>query len=522
MAAIKGAVAAGHAATADAAEAVLREGGNAFDAALAAIAAATVAEPVLSSLGGGGFLMAQPANGKPVLYDFFTQTPKQRRREDEVDFFPIVADFGATQQEFHIGMASVATPGMVRGLFDVHTDLGRMPMTEVLAPAVALAKQGLQLNRLQAYIFSVVGPIYESNPTILAQFESSTRPGELCGEGDFYRCPDQADALDALAHEGAELFYRGEMGASLIEACRDRGGHLTRADLQDYRLERRAPLTRLWRDARLLTNPPPSSGGLLIAFALELLRDETCARDGFGGWTHLDRLTRAMALTNKARVDHGLHEAGEDGAVARLLDPGLVESYRQQVLGRPAASRGTTHVSVMDGEGNAAAVTVSNGEGSGYVLPGTGIVINNMLGEEDINPHGFHQWPTDMRQASMMAPSLLLKANGGQVALGSGGSNRIRTAILQVLLNIGHFGMALEEAVPAPRLHFERGRLNAEPGFEPNLLNRLSADPLVEDLCQWDDLNLFFGGVHAVSQDRSGVLHGAGDPRRGGVIRVLD
>ncbi|GAB6051866.1 gamma-glutamyltransferase [Magnetospira thiophila] len=519
MAAIRGAVAAGHEETVRAAEAVLREGGNAFDAVLAALAAATVCEPVLSSLGGGGFLLAQPAHGAPVLYDFFAQTPKSCRREDEVGFFPIVADFGTTQQEFHIGMGAIATPGVVKGLFQVHEDLGRMPMTDILAPAASLAKRGVPLNRLQAYIFSVVGPIYRSNPQILKQFESASQPGALCGEGDIYRSDDQADALEVLAREGADLFYRGEMGQRLAADCRDRGGHLTRDDLEGYEVFRRAPLALDWGGARLLTNPPPSSGGLLIAFALELLRDGSLIRDGFGGWTHLDRLTRAMALTNKARIDSGLHD--DEDPVRRLLDPRLLEGYRRQVLDRPAVQRGTTHVSVLDGAGNAASATVSNGEGSGYALPGTGIVLNNMLGEEDINPHGFHQWPQDVRLASMMAPSLLLRPEGSRLVLGSGGSNRIRTALLQVLLNVQHFGRDPESAVLAPRLHFERGRLDVEPGFAAEILAQLTDGPLVEDFRVWEDLNLFFGGVHAVAQGAKGDFLGVGDPRRGGAARVL-
>ena len=199
----------------------------------------------------------------------------------------------------------------------------------------------------------------------------------------------------------------------------------------------RTPLELAYGGARLFTNPPPSSGGILIAFALELLKEADLDAAGFGSAAHLERLARSMALTNKARIESRLHEAD---APESLLDPVFLDTYRRQILGRPAARHGTTHISVIDAAGNLASLTVSNGEGSGYLIPGTGIMLNNLLGEDDINPHGFHRWPVDQRMCSMMAPTVLVEADGTTVALGSGGSNRIRTAVLQVLLNLLEFG----------------------------------------------------------------------------------
>jgi gamma-glutamyltranspeptidase/glutathione hydrolase len=163
---------------------------------------------------------------------------------------------------------------------------------------------------------------------------------------------------------------------------------------------------------------------------------------------------------------------------------------------------------------------LSNGEGCGYVVPGTGIMLNNMLGEEDINPLGFHRWPTDTRIASMMAPSLAVEGDGSITALGSGGSNRIRTAILQVLINMLDFKMPAAAAVEAPRLHFENGLLSIEPGFDDQTVERLAAD--FDKIDKWDGLNLFFGGVHVARLDGlTGRFTGGGDPRRGGEARVV-
>jgi gamma-glutamyltranspeptidase/glutathione hydrolase len=528
----KGVIAAGHPETVGAARAILEEGGNAFDAVLAAVYASAAVEPVLSSLGGGGFLMAYPAEGSqdgPVVYDFFTQTPNNRKPAKEVDFYPMVADFGPATQEFHMGMASMAMPGTVKGLFQVHRDLCTMPMTRIVEPAVALARGGFTVNKLQAYLFRVVGPIYKAKAASRAIFASADDPDELKREGETMTKPDFAHTIEALAREGEDLFYRGDIAARISADCDSGGGVLGTRDFEDYRALKRKPLTVDYRGARLYTNPPPSTGGILIAFALELLKDVDMKSLGFGSHTHLERLAAVMALTNKARVESGLHRTVGEGVDAEtLLDPEFLAAYKAEILGRLQTEKGTTHISIIDGAGNAASLTLSNGEGSGYIAPGTGIMLNNMLGEEDINPLGFHQWPAATRPCSMMAPSLVIEdpENGGaagrgrMAVLGSGGSNRLRTAILQVLVNLLDFSLSVEDAINAPRLHFEGGLLNIESGFGEVPLRRLQVD--FPEVKTWDEKNLFFGGVHVAGFDaRTGRFMGAGDPRRGGAADII-
>ena len=509
----RGAVAAGHPLTGEAAAEMLRLGGNAFDAVLAGLCAACVAEPVLCSLGGGGFLMAWEAErGRAEVTDFFAQTPRQKRPAAELDFFPILADFGTAQQEFHIGLGAIATPGVVRGLFDIHRRLGSLPMGEIVAPAVALAREGVRLDALQAYIFSIVAPIYTATPEAQAIYGRGRPPGELLGEGDVLLQPELADTLEALAREGDALFYEGDIAAAIAAQCAD-GGQLTADDLRHYRAVRRAPLEVNYRAARFLTNPPPASGGILIAFALDLLSAVRLGEWPAGGHGRLRLLAEVMAETNRARVE--AHARGDGLAGTALLSPALLARYRAEIQGRAAGLRGTTHLSVADRHGNLAALTVSNGEGCGRMVPGTGIMLNNMLGEEDLNPDGFHRWRPDERLTSMMAPSLLTWPDGRRVALGSGGSNRIRSAILQVVSHLVDDGLPLPEAVAAPRIHFERGRLSVEGGFRPEVVAALEADYPQHQV--WPGRNLFFGGVHAV-QYADGQFAGAGDPRRGGVF----
>ena len=503
-------VAAGHALTAGAAEDVLRAGGNAYDAVIAALATSFVAEPVLSSPGGGGFLLAAPAGGRPRVYDFFVQTPRRRRPGDDVEFYPVMADFGPARQEFHIGRGTVATPGVMRGIADVHADLATVPLRELVAPACRHATEGVALSEMQAYLQGVVEAIIGASEASRAVFSSVEAPQRLARAGERLVNPMLADALEAIAIEGADLFYRGEIAASLVSDMAS-GGHLEAEDLAGYRVAKREPLSLEYRGARVLTNPPPSSGGALIGFGLDLLRDHDVGARGFGSSAHLGLLAAAMEATSAARIEHSIEALAS-------LDAAAVARWREQVARRARAFRGTTHVSVIDGAGSIASATVSNGEGSSCVIPGTGIVMNNMLGEDDLNPGGFHRWTPDERMTSMMAPTALAWRDGRRVATGSGGSNRIRTALLQVLVGLVDFAMEVEEAVAAPRIHVEDSFLSVEGGFDPERIA-----PVLDAWPQhqvWERSNMFFGGAHTVASGPRGV-EGAGDPRRDGACAIV-
>lgn len=518
----QGIVTAGHPETARAGAAILSEGGTAVDAALAAMCAATVVEPALCSLGGGGFLLVLPADGpqagKPVVFDFFAQTPVRKRPEREIDFRSTHADFGGTRQAFHIGLGAIATPGVVKGLFAAHRLLGRLPLKAVVAPAVALARAGVPVSGMQAGIITIIAAILSATPAASTLFASPARPGELIGAGEVLRLPALADVMETLAIEGEDLFYRGEIAQRLVADCAAHGGHLTLADLRQYRAEVRRPLPRQSFGARILLNPPPSTGGLLIAFALALIERLAPHAQGFGTGSYLRTLAEVMRASNKARVEHLLHAKPAETAAEALLAPDLLARYREGILGRPATARGTTHVSVIDRFGTTASLSISNGEGSAYVIPGTEIMMNNMLGEEDLAPEGLHHWPTDTRLGSMMAPVIAQTPSGELIVLGTGGANRIRSAIVQVLLNLLAFRMSVTDAVAAPRLHVEGDTVSIEPGYADAAVAAVStAFPQTE---RWTDKSMFFGGVHAAQRRRDGSVEGVGDERRGGAVAL--
>jgi gamma-glutamyltranspeptidase/glutathione hydrolase len=513
-----GGVACGHAETAKAAESILREGGNAFDAIIAAFLTSCVVEPVLASLGGGGFLLAHTANHRDVLYDFFAQTPRVPLPRDKLDFHPIHADFGATTQEFHIGLASIATPGAIKGVFQIHQDLCTMPMPVLVQPAIEAARHGVVMSAFQAYILNIIAPILTATEESRRQYRSHIHPEKLITEGEVFKQSQVADFLEALAKEGGDLFYRGEIAQAISGMCSAGGGQLTRNDLENYRVMVRKPVSMAYQQHRILTNPAPSCGGTLIAFALNMLEHANIRTSEFGSYAHLQLLTETMKLTNEARFEAHA-SSSQEVALQHLLDASLLAEYRTRVVGNIRSLRGTTHMSVIDNKGNVAALTASNGEGCGHIVPDTGVMLNNMLGEEDLNPDGFYRWPANQRMTSMMAPTLVICPDGRKISLGSGGSNRLRTAILQVLINIIDFGKPLHEAINQPRIHFESDLLSIEPGFEMKALEPLFAS--VANYRQWERQNLFFGGVHTVSE-HNGSFDGAGDQRRGGVALIVD
>lgn len=498
-----GVVAAGHPQTARAAEIILEAGGNAFDASLAALAAACVAEPILASLGGGGFLLAHSSKSN-TLYDFFVQTPQQRRASEALDFYPIHADFGAATQEFHIGQGSIAVPGMVKGIFTIHNELCSLPLNEIFSPAIEMAKTGIELNSFQAYIFRIIAPILNATSEAHQLFADPNVPDKLVSKGDVLRLTELADTLLLLCDEGEALFYRGDIAKQIAKDCAERGT-LSLADLQHYQVIKRKPLEIQYRQRRILTNPGPSTGGTLIHFALQLL--ESLKSD-----VSPLAMARAMEMTNLWRQQGGLESAASSNE--------MTDYFKRLYQKHPLAQRGTTHISVADKQGNLASLTLSNGEGSGYVVPGTGIMLNNMLGEEDLNQGGFHNWPLNQRLSSMMSPCLVLQEKGLSYALGSGGSNRIRTAMLQVISHLLDHNLSITEAIESPRMHFEDGLLNVEPTFPEAEVSELTR--YFPNVKHWPEKNLFFGGVHGVVRDASdNSLHGAGDRRRGGVSVVV-
>jgi gamma-glutamyltranspeptidase/glutathione hydrolase len=509
---LAGVVAAGHPLTAETGAQVLRDGGNAVDAAVAAVLASFALESPLTGFGAGGFMMVHspaagdsaPADGDSAttLIDFFVSAPGLDGAERGVELAPVPVHFDAEiVQTFYVGPASCGVPGTAAGLERALQRFGTAALADLAAPAIGFAREGAPVNAQQAYIFEILWPIHER----LEETRQLYAPGgRRLGEGDVFSFPELADALERFAAEGAEPFYRGDLASALSGYVREHGGTLGPTDFALYEAIERRPIRAPFRGTEVLTNPPPSSGGILIAYALGLL-------ERLGAHSGPEQLVTAMDAANLARGADFAEALYGEGLEASMLDPEALDLRAGDLLGS------TTHISVLDGEGMCASVTCSNGSGSGVLVPGTGVILNNMLGEEDLNPLGFHAIAPGRRVPSMMAPTVVLRDGEIELGLGSAGSNRIRSAILQTVVRAIEQGMSADEAVRAPRLHFEQGIVQAEPGIDEEALARIEARDV--PVLRRPHVNLFFGGVQAVARDpSSGALSGGGDPRRGGSV----
>lgn len=512
----KGVVAAGDPQTAEAGAQLLREGGNAIDAAVAAAFAAFVCELPLCSALGGGVCVVERGSGEALAFDLFARTPGLGAPGDGPrDFGPISVDFGAARQVFHIGRASVAVPLALRGLIDMQARFGARPLEAVLAPAIALAKDGYVLGKGCGFVFDILGPIIHCTPEGRALF--STAEGTIGGVGSRLTNADLGATLADIARRPAHV--RDVYDALAKEFGPDRGGLITPADIEHAVMTEHAPVVVGHRDWHLATMPFPSTGGLLVALGLRLL-------EGVGQYAFKSREHQLLV----GKVQEALLDERDDTFRDRVADPGLVRAMladeRLKVARAKARSLvgSTTQVSAIDAHGNAVSLTLTNGEGSGHVLRGTGMMTNNILGEEDLHPKGFHKDAPGTAINTMMAPTILSRG-GDRIALGSGGSNRLRTAILQTIVGLVEFEVSPSEAVHAPRLHVEIDRAAGRPrlafeaaGLAPDVAEALAA-AYPPSPATFDAPNLYFGGVHCAL--RIGErFDGVGDDRRGGA-RVL-
>jgi gamma-glutamyltranspeptidase / glutathione hydrolase len=460
---MNGMVAAGHPLTAEAGARILREGGNAVDAAIAAMLTSWVAEPLLTGPGAGGYMLVAGAGEAETLLDFFVAAPGFGTTGPPAELEAVEVSFGDATQVFNVGAASVGAYGNPAGVEEAARRWGTVPLADLAAPAAAHARAGVPTNAVQGYINAILEGIVRER---------------MLREGEPFRDPELADTIERLGAEGAAPFYTGDIAVAVVAELEPRGGVLTAEDLARYEAIARAPVRVSYRGREILTNPPPNAGGTLLGMAIALLEESAGVPDEVA-------LAYIMEVVQGRRTTDFVSKLGS-----------------------------TTHISVVDRDGRACSVTCTNGEGSGVWIPATGIHVNNIMGEEDLNPLGFHAFPPGRRMPSMMAPTVVQSAEGVELVLGSAGSNRIRSAILQTIVGVIDRGLSVRAAVDAPRLHFEDGVVFTEPGIDNHRLRQAG-----RTVTAFRKPNVFFGGVQAVERDpATGALSGAGDPRRGGAV----
>jgi gamma-glutamyltranspeptidase/glutathione hydrolase len=535
---MKGVIACGDPQTAASGAAMLKRGGNAVDAAVAASFASFIAEVALGvNVGGGGIALVvdgkarkkeDPCPAEATVYDFFTTMPSGRM-SDDADFRKIMVDFGPEQQPFYIGRASAAVPGVVAGLCRMAQAHGTLPLNNLLEPAVRLAHDGAVLSEALAYVMDILTPVFTDTPQSAAIFAPN---GRVYQAGERMTLSTLAATLERLGEEGPDLFYTGAIAQAIVEDQRAHGGLITAGDLASYQVRQVPPIRLDYRGFSVLLPPPASGGGVLIAFALKLLESVDVASLTPASIEHLRLLAEVMRLTNVARSTWEASHEPDTLRISQFLSEQHLASYRHKLeLGAipngkpysPAPENGTglgntTHISVVDSQGMVVSVTTSAGEYAGFVVGDTGVCMNNMLGELDLHPQGFHRLPPGARLTTMMSPVVVLREGEPILALGSGGSNRLRSVIMQVISNVIDFGMPLEDAIDAPRVHFEAGILQVEGGITDTVVAELRRTGY--QVNHWPGRNMFFGGTHAVAQ-QNGKLIAAGDKRRGGSVVIV-
>ena len=487
--------------------AVAHEGGNAIDAALAAALVALATEPGMVSLAGGAFVSVWPAGGTPSVVDGNVEMPGRG--------LP-VERFGTGVREvrtsygggvtMHAGHGSVATPGIVPAFGLVHERWARLPWERLVRPAAAAAREGYPLSHAAArYLAIVTDSLFAADPEAHALVTRSD--GGVLGGGELTHNRALADVLDDLARTGPALFATGAVGRALVAEMETGGGVVTAADLASYAPEVRPAYELEVGDWTIATNPPPSVGGPMLAVMLtELARRRR--------WTWADAIDiQRTVLTYRAAVHDLSHDLDADGR-------DLLAAVGTHGLGALRGSSSTAHISAVDDQGTACAITMSSGYGAGLCIPGTGILLNNSLGETELNRHGLHAVPSGTRLASNMAPTTGRTADGRALAIGSPGADRITTALMLVLGQGCLHDADLQEAIDRPRLHLrvsDEG-VTAEHERDAGLATAVAASGLVGH--EYPEPHMYFGGVGAAQRRSDGSLLAAGDARREAAVGV--
>jgi gamma-glutamyltranspeptidase/glutathione hydrolase len=534
----KGAVATAHPLASEAGAAVLRAGGNAVDAAVAAAFALSVVEPQSSGIGGGGFAMVYLAKegaakkGKVHFLDFREVAPGAATR----DMF--VRDGKPDSRLSLDGGLAVAVPGAVAGYAALARLFGTLPLSSLTAPAERLARSGFAIGPDYARKARVRLGCLAADPAASRELLSIGPDGQSVAPEPGWRLvrKDLARTLHAIGERGPTAFYSGETARRIAAAVRARGGVLSERDLSRYRLKERAPLEGHYRGRRIVSAPPPSAGGIIVVGLLQTLEGE----DPRAGGYRPERFLHVMIEVQKRLY------AWRAGAFADpdfapsvlraadwLVSPAFAAAMRAEVGERavpsaeiplPREGANTTHLSVVDAQGNAVALTTTVNYlfGSCVVVPGTGILLNDEMDdfENGLAEQGLNTPEPGKRPLSSMAPTLVFDAQGRlELAVGSPGGPLIPTTVAQVIQHLVDDGMSLAEAIAAPRIHHQY--LPDRVDVEPNGLEAATAQALERRGHRLAPSERAWGNVQAVRvHPRSGLREAVSDPRFEGAPAV--
>ncbi len=492
---------------ADAGASLIARGGNAVDAALAAALVSINSEPGVCSLGCGGYVTVWPAGANPVTIDGYVTTPGRGLPRSALGQGArhVSMEYGGGITTV-IGPGSVAVPGGVAALGLAAERYGALDFAAAVAPAVAIAEQGFPLSQASYnYLLHSGDTIFGLDPTGWAALHDGQ--GRLLEAGALVKIPHLAATLAQLGERGVADFYRGDLAARMADHVRAGGGMLTREDLAGYEPLVRPSLISDVGRWRVATNPPPAIGGGVLTAMLKALTQGKPFSWQPAGVQRLIRTQRQVLGYRREHLDDSDQPAAD---IRRLLEFAAAGSFG--ALDAPS----TVHTSAADDAGLACAVTMSAGYGSGIMPTGTGVWMNNCLGELELNKKGLVPAQPGTRLPSNMAPTAARRDDGAVLAVGSPGADRITTALTQVLLNLMVLDMPLEEAIGHPRLHVEHAQGSWRVALEPGISGAAGGLPVRN----FPELSMYFGGVSAVLHVPGELLSAAADPRRTGGVYI--
>lgn len=487
----------------------MSQGGNAVDAAMAAMVAASVTEPGIISPLGGAYINIWPTDGSPVVIDGNVEMPGRGAERERFGqgLIKVVTTYGGGLTTY-VGPGSVATPGMIGAMGWAHEHFGQAPWSELFGPAVRAVEQGFTVSQTaQTYSALVAHSIFAWDPVTRDVYTHDRGPLKA---GDIIYDPDLADTLERIGAEGAFVAYTGDIGHAMADDVQGRGGLLTRADLAAYTPTVRPALRAELGGWDLACNPPPAIGGPVLIAMLRLLEATTSGPITALQAAHVMRRVLDLRLANVDVADD-LEAAGTE-----LLEQ--IAAMSDQVLPTPAS---TAHVSVVDSDGMSCSITASSGYGSGMTIEGTGMLANNALGEPELNRRGMHSLTPGTRMASNMAPTTARHSDGSVLSIGTPGADRITTALTQVLVHMCVHGESLQDSIDRPRLHvrhLDDGSVRIDHERDEELAAALADAEL--PLYEHEPHAMFFGGVGAAVHHSGGALSAGADPRRAAATAI--
>ncbi len=516
----QGAVSSAESAASDVGVAIMKKGGNAVDAAVAVGFALSVTHPTAGNIGGGGFMVVRLPDGTSTAIDYREMAPQAATRDMYVDAS------GQVTKEGRIGPKAAGIPGVVAGFAMAHAKYGKLPWAEVLAPAIALARDGAVLDSFHAQdmgraltrVGEYVKDPNSSDPELQAALKSTlayfSKPdGSPYAEGELWKQPDLAQTLEAVAKGGADAFYKGKLGPDMAKKVKAMGGIWAPKDLAGYRAIVREPIRFSYHGHDIITMPPPSAGGVVlrqILAAAEYLEMSKLPWDSTQRiHLYVEALRRTYADRNELIGDPDFIKV----PMAELLDTSYVGKRMAGIDPKKATpsseikaglqlreSQHTTHYSVIDGSGMAVAntYTLNAGFGAKVVIPGTGVLLNNEMDDftskvGSPNMFGLVQGPQNAiapgkRMLSSMTPTILVKDGKLRAVLGSPGGPTITTTVAQLVMQLIDHGRTLQQAVEATRVHHQwlPDQILAEGTLSPTISSELQA--LGHKVVTWDGI----------------------------------